>query len=934
VTLECGLSEYTEQGATATDTCVGDLTAEIVTVGTVDAAVLGDYTITYDVSDPSGNAAVQVTRIVTVVDTTVPVITLTGDAAVTVECGATYTDEGATALDACAGDLTANIVTVGAVDTAVLGEYTITFNVTDGNGNNAVEVVRTVTVADTTAPVITLLGEATLTLNCGETYTDAGATASDTCAGDLTAAIVTVNPVDTAKLGVYTVTYNVTDGTNAAAQVVRLVTVSGTEPPVITLTGDEEVTVECGATYTDAGATAMDSCEGDLTANIVVVNPVNAAAVGVYTVTYNVVDANNAAALEVTRVVTVVDTTAPVITLTGDAAVTVECGATYTDAGATALDACAGSRTAEITTVNPVNAAVLGAYTVTYNVNDGNGNNAAQVTRVVTVVDTTAPVITLTGDAAVTVACGGTYTDAGATALDACVGDRTAEIVTVNPVNPAVIAVYTVTYNVNDGNGNNAAQVTRTVTVSDTTAPVITLVGDDEVTVECAATYTDAGATALDTCSGDRTGGIVTVNPVNPAVVGVYTVTYNVNDGNGNNAAEVTRIVTVSDTTIPVITLLGDAAVTIDRDDTYTDAGATALDTCAGDLTANIVTVNTVDTTALGTYTVTYNVSDPSGNNAVEVTRTVTVVIPMVTVPNVVNQTQTAATAAITGAELVVGTITQVYSATVALGSVVNQTPAAGTSVEAGSAVALEVSKGPQPVKVPNVVGSTQSAASTAITTAGLTVGAITQVFSATVPTGTVVSQTPVADTSVAPGTAVALNVSKGPESVKVPNVAGTTQAAASGALTAAGLTTGAITQAFNATVPSGSVIGQTPAAGTSVAPGTAVALIISKGPATQADLAALLSTSFATIDTNGDGKISFAEASAALPGLTQEAFDALDTNGSGSIGEVEAGIEEGCGCTDGKGAFSVDSLKDMLGNLFLGGLSLVTMLAFGKRRF
>lgn len=80
-----------------------------------------------------------------------------------------------------------------------------------------------------------------------------------------------------------------------------------------------------------------------------------------------------------------------------------------------------------------------------------------------------------------------------------------------------------------------------------------------------------------------------------------------------------------ADVTPPVITLLGDASVTITEGDVYNDAGATASDDTDGDITANIVTVNPVDTNTPAVYTVTYNVSDAAGNPATEVTRTVTV---------------------------------------------------------------------------------------------------------------------------------------------------------------------------------------------------------------------------------------------------------------------------------------------------------------------
>ena len=101
----------------------------------------------------------------------------------------------------------------------------MTYNVTDAAGDKAIEVVRKVTVTnsgDTTAPVIVLLGDPET--EAGDTYIDAGATASDDRDGVITDQIVTVNPVDPSKLGEYTITYNVSDeADNAATQVtVRL----------------------------------------------------------------------------------------------------------------------------------------------------------------------------------------------------------------------------------------------------------------------------------------------------------------------------------------------------------------------------------------------------------------------------------------------------------------------------------------------------------------------------------------------------------------------------------------------------------------------------------------------------------------------------------------------------------------------------------------
>src|SRR4029077_11459062 len=132
-------------------------------------------------------------------------------------------------------------------------------------------------------------------------------------------------------------------------------------------------------------------------------------------------------------------------------------------------------------------------------------------------------------------------------------------------------------------------------------------------------------------------------------------------------------------------------------------------------------------------------------------------------VPNVVNQTQAAATTAITGAGLVDGIVTNASSATVPAGSVISQNPVGGTQVAPGSAVNLVVSTGPPLVAVPNVVNQTQAAATTAITGAGLVVGTVTNASSATVPAGSVISQTPVGGTQVVAGSAVNFVVSTGP---------------------------------------------------------------------------------------------------------------------------------------------------------------------------
>jgi hypothetical protein len=101
------------------------------------------------------------------------------------------------------------------------------------------------------------------------------------------------------------------------------------------------------------------------------------------------------------------------------------------------------------------------------------------------------------------------------------------------------------------------------------------------------------------------------------AIVGTAGIELFLNDGLGNLGR--------GDITPPTLQLNGNATVTVIVEGTYTDAGATATDAIDGDITPRVVVTNPVDTNVIGTYTVTYNVTDLSGNKAAPLTRTVSV---------------------------------------------------------------------------------------------------------------------------------------------------------------------------------------------------------------------------------------------------------------------------------------------------------------------
>ncbi|MDC1005118.1 SUMF1/EgtB/PvdO family nonheme iron enzyme [Opitutales bacterium] len=104
------------------------------------------------------------------------------------------------------------------------GTYVLTYSVADAAGNE-VNASRTVTVVDTTNPVLTLLGDANMSQAKDSAWVDPGATASDSLDGNLTSSITITGTVDVNTTGVYTLTYSVSDGASNEANATRTVTV-------------------------------------------------------------------------------------------------------------------------------------------------------------------------------------------------------------------------------------------------------------------------------------------------------------------------------------------------------------------------------------------------------------------------------------------------------------------------------------------------------------------------------------------------------------------------------------------------------------------------------------------------------------------------------------------------------------------------------------
>ena len=148
------------------------------------------------------------------------------------------------------------------------------------------------------------------------------------------------------------------------------------------------------------------------------------------------------------------------------------------------------------------------------------------------------------------------------------------------------------------------------------------------------------------------------------------------------------------------------------------------------------------------------------------------------TVPSLVHKSQQAARAAIGRAHLRVGTVTTAYDEQVPAGKVVSADPAGGTAQKRGTPIDLVVSKGKQPIDIPDVTGQAKDDAKQQLVDAGFTVTFGAEQNSDTVPAGDVISQDP-SDGTGHKGDRVQLVVSKGPVMVTVPKVIGMSSGAA-----------------------------------------------------------------------------------------------------------------------------------------------------------
>ncbi|WP_160111925.1 HYR domain-containing protein, partial [Aquimarina sp. AU58] len=530
VNVDAGLC--TASGVTLGTPTTGDNCAVASTTNDAPGVFpLGDTTVTWTVTDSSGNTA-TCTQTVTVTDNIDPTISCPATVNVNVDAGL-CTASGVTLGTPTTGDNCAVASTTNDAPGAFpLGDTTVTWTVTDSSGNTAT-CTQTVTVTDNIDPVIAC--PATINVNvdaglCTASGVTLGTpTTSDNCA----VASVTNDAPGVFPLGDTTVTWTVTDSSGNTATCTQTVTVTDNIDPTISCPATVNVNVDAGL-CTASGVTLGTPTTGD---NCAVASTTNDAPgafpIGDTTVTWTVTDSSGNTAT-CTQTVTVTDNIDPTISCPATVNVNVDAGL-CTASGVTLGTPTTSDNCAVASTTNDAPGVFpIGDTTVTWTVTDSSGNTAT-CTQTVTVTDNIDPTISCPATVNVNVDAG-LCTASGVTLGTPTTGDNCAVASTTNDA-PGVFPLgdTTVTWTVTDSSGNTAT-CTQTVTVTDNIDPTISCPATVNVNVD--AGLCTASSVALGTpTTGDNCAVASTTNDAPGAFpLGDTTVTWTVTDSSGNTA--------------------------------------------------------------------------------------------------------------------------------------------------------------------------------------------------------------------------------------------------------------------------------------------------------------------------------------------------------------------------------------------------------------
>jgi uncharacterized repeat protein (TIGR01451 family) len=570
ITIECEESTLPSNTgmATATDNCTSGLMPdyedeEMLTDG------LGTILRTWSVMDDAGNSD-ECAQTITLQDTTDPEFTsFPMDAEV--ECGQS-TDPSSTgtpvAEDNCSSPMPTyedGEMTEGCGDT---GSFERTWTITDNAGNTVMQ-VQTITIVDNTDPTFTLFPSDT-SVECGES-TDPSATGMpggiDICS------LVYIDysdafAEDCGSTGVITRTWTATDACGNVQEQDQMITIEDTTPPSLSCPDDIVETNTAGTcgTIVTFMATAADACSDEVIITYSQ-DPGTIFAVGETTVTVNATDACNLMADECTFKVTVNDTDDPEITCPDN--ITIECDESTLPSNtgmATATDNCTSGLMPDYEDEEMLTNG-LGTILRTWSVLDDAGNSD-ECAQTITLQDTTDPEFTsFPMDAEVEC---GQSTDPSSTGTPVAEDNCSSPMPTYEDGEMTEgcgdTGSFERTWTITDNAGNTVMQV-QTITIVDQTDPEFTSFPID-TGMECGQS-TDPAATGMPT--GTDICGTVDITYEDDfsgacGNSGVITRTWTITDACGNSD-EQDQIITIEDTTPPVLTCPDNITISNDEGD-------------------------------------------------------------------------------------------------------------------------------------------------------------------------------------------------------------------------------------------------------------------------------------------------------------------------------------------------------------------------------
>ncbi len=576
---------------------------------------IGNTTITWVAIDSSGNT-ISLTQLVSVVDTTAPEITPPDN----IIFEATSITENIIDI----GLLTVNDIQQVTItnDSPVvfpIGETTVIWTATDESGNSA-SATQQITVIDTTPPSLTIseniIAEATgldgNLISLGEITVDDISEISS----------VSNNAPETFPFGTTIVTWTVVDSYGNVASAEQIISVVDTTMPSIVPPTDLVIeAIDLNQNFVDVGQAQVD----DIVEVASVTNDSPSSfPIGMTTVTWAVTDTSGNTAIGA-QVITVVDTTSPEIIPPEN--ITIEStgsdGTQVLIGDAIASDIIAVS---SVTNDSPV-VFPLGETTVTWTAIDTH-DNAATATQIITVVDTTPPMITAPENVIIeAINLSSNPAEIGTADASDVVG-----IISVENDAPELFQVgdTIVTWTATDAAGNSAS-ATQTVSVVDTTAPQIT--PPDDIVLE--ATSENQNAAELENPLAQDHVEVVSIINDAPELfqVGDTIVTWTATDAAGNSASA-TQTVSVVDTTAPK--LYPPPAITVEATSQYENVVEIGTATAFDEVDVTSISNNAPIAFPLGLTSIIWTASDAAGNTDTEIQQIIIIdtTSPSVTAPS------------------------------------------------------------------------------------------------------------------------------------------------------------------------------------------------------------------------------------------------------------------------------------------------------------